>query len=66
MIDLIIRGGEVVTPQGVGNWTVGVKDGRIATIGVDDRSIEAARVIDATVKSSFPAASSRMLISRAW
>ena len=34
MIDLIIRGGEVVTPQGVGRWDVGVKDGRIATVGL--------------------------------
>lgn len=54
MIDLIIRGGDVVTPQGVGRWTVGVKDGRIATLGVDDPSIEAARVIDASGKIVVP------------
>ena len=46
MLDLIVRGGLVVTAQGAGRWTVGVKDGRIATVGVDDRSLEAARVID--------------------
>jgi dihydropyrimidinase len=54
MIDLLVRGGEVVTPLGVGRWSVGVKDGRIATVGLDDGSIEAARVVDATGKIVVP------------
>ena len=32
MLDLIIRGGQVVTPQGVGNLEIGVQDGRIAAV----------------------------------
>ena len=27
MLDLVIRGGQVVTPQGVGAWDVGVEGG---------------------------------------
>ena len=54
MIDLIIRGGDVVTPQGVGRWDVGIKDGRIATVGIEDPSIEAARIIDAAGKIVVP------------
>ena len=49
MLDLVIRGGRVVTPQGVGSWDVGVKDGRIAVLGAPGTlPTEAARVIDAT------------------
>ena len=28
MLDLAIRGGDVVATQGTGKWSVGVKDGR--------------------------------------
>ncbi|HEV2056359.1 MAG TPA: amidohydrolase family protein [Methylomirabilota bacterium] len=49
MLDLVIRGGRVVTPQGVGSWDVGVQDGRIAVLGAPGTMpTEAARVIDAT------------------
>ena len=49
MLDLVIRGGRVVTPQGVGSWDVGVQDGRIAVLGAPGTlPTEAARVIDAT------------------
>ena len=49
MLDLVIRGGRVVTPQGVGSWDVGVQDGRIAVLGAPGiLPTEAARVIDAT------------------
>ena len=49
MLDLVIRGGRVVTPQGVGSWDVGVQDGRIAMLGAPGTlPTEAARVIDAT------------------
>ncbi len=29
MLDLVIRGGQVITPQGVGAWDVGVEGERI-------------------------------------
>ena len=49
MLDLVIRGGRVVTPQGVGSWDVGVQDGRIAVLGAPGTlPTEAAGVIDAT------------------
>ncbi len=49
MLDLVIRGGRVVTPQGVGSWDVGVQDGRITVLGAPSTlPTEAARVIDAT------------------
>jgi dihydropyrimidinase len=34
MLDLLVRGGSVVTPSGVGQFDVGVKDGRIAAVAV--------------------------------
>jgi dihydropyrimidinase len=49
VLDLVIRGGRVVIPQGVGSWDVGVQDGRIAVLGAPGTlPTEAARVIDAT------------------
>ena len=32
MLDLIVRGGRVVTPWGVGNWDVGVQGEKIAAV----------------------------------
>ena len=32
MLDLVIRGGRVVTPQGVGAWDLGVQGERIAVL----------------------------------
>ncbi len=55
MLDLIIRGGQVVTPQGVGDLEIGVQDGRIAAVahpGVLPQ--EAQRVIDASGKIVLP------------
>jgi dihydropyrimidinase len=54
MLDLIIRGGDVVTPAGVGKWTIGIEGERIATVGGDDPSLRAARIIDATGKIVVP------------
>jgi dihydropyrimidinase len=54
MLDLVIRGGEVVTPDGVGKWTVGVKGERIALVGLEDQAIGAHRVIDAAGKIVVP------------
>ena len=49
MLDLVIRGGRVITPQGVGSWDVGVQDGRIAVLGAPGTLPgEATKVIDAS------------------
>ena len=50
MLDLLIRGGEVVTPQGVGKWSVGVQGEKIAFIGTDEHAPQAGRTIDASGK----------------
>jgi D-hydantoinase len=55
MLDLVIRGGQVVTPEGVGAWDVGVEGERIAVIGAPGAlSTESARLIDATGKLVIP------------
>ncbi|MET0849976.1 MAG: amidohydrolase family protein [Candidatus Rokuibacteriota bacterium] len=54
MLDLIIRGGDVVTPQGVGKWDVAVKGERIVAVGLPEVGVEAGRVIDATGKVVVP------------
>ena len=57
MLDLIVRGGRVVTPGTVAELDVGIKDGRIATVsesGVETG--DAARVIEATGKIVLPGA----------
>lgn len=54
MLDLLIRGGDVVTPQGVGKWTIGIQGERIVSVGLDDPSVQAGRVIDATGKIVVP------------
>jgi dihydropyrimidinase len=49
VLDLVIRGGRVITPQGVGSWDVGVQDGRIAVLGAPGTlPSEATKVIDAS------------------
>ena len=53
MLDLVIRGGRVVTPSGVGNWDLGVQGERIAALGAPG-TLEAGRVIDATGKVVVP------------
>lgn len=54
MIDLLVRGGEVVTPLGVGRWDVAVEGERIAALLLPDARVEAGRVIDATGKIVVP------------
>ncbi len=49
MLDLVIRGGEVVTPMGVGVWDVAVRGEKI--VAVTESSVlvgEVGRVIDAS------------------
>ena len=55
MLDLVIRGGRVVTPPGVGDWDVAVQGERIVAVAEPDAlASEAARVIDATGKIVVP------------
>src|SRR5437899_3571962 len=57
MIDLVIRGGQVVTPEGVGAWDVGVDGERIVAVAAAGTlPAESARVIDATGKLVIPGA----------
>ncbi|MBI4591325.1 MAG: amidohydrolase family protein [Candidatus Rokubacteria bacterium] len=46
--DLVIRGGQVVTPQGVGPWDVAVQGERIVAVAAAGTLPQAGRVIDAT------------------
>src|SRR3989441_1280550 len=54
MLDLVIRGGDVVTPQGVGRWDVAVQGEHIVAVGLPDPRVEAGRVLDATGKLVVP------------
>src|SRR5260370_28032961 len=54
MLDLLIRGGDVVAPQGVGKWSVGIQGEQIVSVGVGDTSVQAGRVIDASGKLVVP------------
>jgi dihydropyrimidinase len=54
MLDLLIRGGKVVTPQGVGQWDIAVQSERIVAIAAPEAVLEAGRVIDATGKIVVP------------
>ena len=54
MLDLAIRGGDVVAPHGTGRWNVGVKDGKIAFVGLEDQAVKASKVIDASGKLVVP------------
>src|SRR2546421_9009899 len=53
MLDLVISGGRVVTPSGVGDWDVGVQGERITALGAPG-TLDAGRVIDATGKVVVP------------
>ena len=55
MLDLIIRGGQVVTPMGVGEWDVAVQGERIAAVAAPGAlGDEAGRIVDATGKIVVP------------
>ena len=48
MLDLIVRGGEVVRPEGAGRFDLGVREGRIAVVAAAGAlEAEAAREVDA-------------------
>jgi dihydropyrimidinase len=54
MLDLAIRGGQVVMPQGAGRWDIGVQGEQIALVAAPGTLPEAGRVIDATGKIVVP------------
>jgi dihydroorotase-like cyclic amidohydrolase len=56
MLDLIVRGGMVVTPDGTGPWDVAIAGEKIAAVGASEAlaSMPAARVIDAAGKIVLP------------
>ena len=48
MLDLIIRSDRVVTPHGVGEYEIGIQNGRIVSMAVPGAvTKEAGRIIDA-------------------
>ncbi len=54
MLDLVIRGGQVVTPQGVGQWDIGIRGEQIVSLAVPGTLPESGRVIDAAGKIVVP------------
>ena len=54
MLDLMIRGAEVVTPDGAGQRDIGITGEKIAFVGLPGEGIAAARVIDAAGKIAVP------------
>ena len=55
MLDLIIRGGNVVTPDGAGDKDVGIQGEQIAGIAAPGSlEVEAKRIIDANGKIVLP------------
>jgi dihydropyrimidinase len=54
MLDLLIRGGHVVTPAGAGTWDVGVQGEHIVAVAAPGVLSEAALVLDVTGKLVVP------------
>ena len=55
MVDLLVRGGQVVTPSGVGNWDVAVQGERIVAVSEPGAiASEGARIVDASGKIVVP------------
>jgi dihydropyrimidinase len=54
VLDLVIRGGQVVTPGGAGLWDVGVEGERIAAIAAPGALPAGGRTIDAAGKIAVP------------
>ena len=55
MLDYIIRGGQVVTPGGVGEWDIGVRGEKIVAIAEPGALTDSVgRVIDASGKIVIP------------
>jgi len=55
MLDLVIKGGSVVTPWGTGNWDVAIQGEKIVAVSESESlTVEAARTLDATGKLVVP------------
>ena len=54
MLDLVIRGNRVVTPQGVGAYDVGIDDEQIAVVGAPGSLVGTGRIIDAGERIVMP------------
>jgi dihydropyrimidinase len=56
MLDLLVRGGLVVSPEGVGAWDVAIAGEKIAAVGTPEalKDLESIRVIDARGKIVMP------------
>src|SRR5687768_7354296 len=56
MLDLMIRNGLVVTPNGAGKWDVGVAAGKIAAVTASGEmaAMQAGRIVDARDKIVIP------------
>ena len=54
MLDLVIRGGQVVTMQGAGQWDIGVQGEKIVSLALPGTLGQAGRTIDATGKIIVP------------
>lgn len=54
MLDLVVAGGRVVTPEGAGPWDIGVQGEQIAVVAAPGTLPAAGRVIDATGKVVVP------------
>src|SRR5256712_7499952 len=54
MLDLVIRGGDVVTPRGVGRWAGAIEGERIVALGRPEQGFQGGRVIDASGKIVVP------------
>ncbi len=54
MLDLVIKGGQVVTPQGTGAWDIGVQGEQIVAVAVPGTLGDAGRTIDAKGKIVVP------------
>jgi dihydroorotase len=54
VVDLLLTGGEILTPAGRVPGTIGIKDGRIAFISSNSWTPSAARVVDATGRVIVP------------
>ena len=46
MLDLVIKGGQVVTPQGAGFWDIGVQGEQIVAVALPGTLGESGRTID--------------------
>jgi len=54
ILDLIVKGGTVVTPGGAGLWDIGIQGEKIVSVALPGTLTEAKKTIDATGKTVIP------------